>query len=181
MTSKLKFKYDLAGTGKAKGHFVIEDTKLNFHTLNVCDPLGDLLQAMVSIIQEPSHLWDEENRAVVEWYCDEFILVLDLSSPDGNTIHLHLTQTAIPLGEEMPLRKISGIFELKDFYLTIIVELNNLIRQKGLLNYAQLWQKNEFPLTYFLILKKYLINWKIWKPDVSDNDILESEFMMILA
>ncbi|MGQ1945938.1 hypothetical protein ACT3CD_02395 [Geofilum sp. OHC36d9] len=181
MTSKLKFKYDLVGTGKAKGLFVIEDTTLSFNTINVCDPLGDLLQAMVSIIQEPSHLWDEENSAVVEWYCDEFILVLDLSSPDGNTIHLNLTQTAVPFGEEMPLRKISGDFELKDFYLTIISELDRLIKQKGLLNYVQLWQKNEFPLTYFLILKKYLINWKIWKPDVIDNDILESEFMMILT
>jgi len=181
MTPTFSFSYKLIETGRGKGHFTIDDKVMEFETTHASNPLSDLLQAMVSIIQAPSHLWDEKNNAVVEWYCDKHLLLIEISSPEGKTIQLDLTRTAGPFGEEVPTTKASCVLPLKDFYLIIIRELDQLIKEKGLLNYAQMWQKNEFPLTFFLILKKYLINWKKWKPDIIDSDILESEFMMILA
>ncbi|MCA1745030.1 MAG: hypothetical protein LC643_04880, partial [Bacteroidales bacterium] len=71
--------------------------------------------------------------------------------------------------------------ELEMFYLTIIKELDEMIKRLGLLNYAQMWQNDEFPLTYFLLLKKYLIEWKRWSPSLEESDVLESEFMMVLS
>ncbi len=181
MKPTFSFSYKLIEIGRSKGQFNINDEVMEFETTHASNPLSDLLQAMVSIIQAPSHLWDEKNNAMVEWYCDKHLLLIDISSPEGKTIHLNLTRTAGPFGEEVPTKKFSCVLPLEDFYLIIIQELDQLIKKKGLLNYAQMWQKNEFPLTFFLILKKYLINWKVWKPDVVDSDILESEFMMILA
>lgn len=181
MKPTFSFSYKLIEIGRSKGQFNINDEVMEFETTHASNPLSDLLQAMVSIIQAPSHLWDEENSATIEWYCDKYLLIIEISSPDGNTIHLNLTRTGGPFGDEVPAKNISCVLPLKNFYLIIIQELDQLIKKKGLLNYAQMWQKNEFPLTFFLILKKYLINWKVWKPDVVDSDILESEFMMILA
>ncbi|HKL72380.1 MAG TPA: hypothetical protein VJ855_06970 [Marinilabiliaceae bacterium] len=181
MKPTFSFSYKLIETGRGKGQFVVDNEVMEFETTHASNPLSDLLQAMVSIIQAPSHLWDEKNNAVVEWYCDKHLLIIEISSPDGKTIHLNLTRTGGPLGEDVPTKKISCVVSLTNFYLIIIQELDQLIKEKGLLNYAQMWQKNEFPLTFFLILKKYLINWKEWKPDVIDSDILESEFTMILA
>jgi hypothetical protein len=63
----------------------------------------------------------------------------------------------------------------------MVTALDTFIKKIGLLNYAQVWQKDEFPLTYFLILKKYLILWKIWKASKEESDVLESEFMMVLS
>ena len=181
MKSPFSFTYNLVETGRGKGLFKINDQIMEFETTQASNPLRDLLQAMVTIIQSPSHLWDEKNNAVVEWYCDKCLLLIDISSPDGKTIHLNLTYTSGPFEEEVATTNASCILPLKSFYLAIIKELDQLIKQKGLLNYTQIWQKDEFPLTFFLILKKYLINWKEWKLGIMDSDILESEFTMILA
>lgn len=181
MKPTFSFAYNLVETGLARGYFKINNQAIEFETTNASNPLSDLLQAMVSIIQAPSHLWDEENSAVVEWYCDKCILTIGIASPDGKVIQLSLSRESALFGEETPTVKLKETFPLQEFYLIIIQELDRLIKQKGLLNYVQTWQKDGFPLTYFLILKKYLINWKVWIPSRMDSDILESEFMMILA
>jgi hypothetical protein len=180
MEKDFGFTYKLTETGKAQGVFSLAEQELPFETVNASNPIGDLLKAMVSLIQEPAHLWDEENAAAVEWYSDNHLLVLEFSSPDGKTIDLSITRNSAPFGEESEPLSLSGTIALEDFCLGIIQELDKLIKNLGLLNYAQQWQSDEFPLTWFLILKKYLIGWKCWKPSPEEADVLESEFMMIL-
>jgi hypothetical protein len=107
--------------------------------------------------------------------------MIEFSTKNGKTIDLILTKNASPFGEEKPAKVIKGKVPLQEFYHTIIVELDTFIKKTGLLNYAQVWQKDEFPLTYFLVLKKYLIGWKIWIPSKEESDVLESEFMMVLS
>lgn len=181
MSSKFKFKYDLPETGKAIGYFAFGKKELHFDALNVCNPLADMLKAMVNLIHEPSHLWGEENNVAIEWYSEDCIFVLEISSPDGKKIHFTFTKSSAPFGAEVPPVKIEGKLPLQEFYLQIIIELDLFIKRLGLLNYHQNWQNDEFPLTFFLILKKYLINWKVWIPSKEEADILESEFMMILS
>jgi len=181
MTNNLKFKIKLSEIGKIKGCFELDNETLPFEAVNASNPMGDLLKAMVSIIQEPAHLWDEENSTAVEWYCDDYIFTLKFSSNDGKTLNLSLTRNCAPFGEQLPAVTIKGKLELEVFYLTIIKELDSMIKKMGLLNYAQLWQHDEFPLTYFLLLKKYLIEWKRWEPSKEESDILESEFMIVLS
>lgn len=181
MESKLIFQYTLKEMERGQGFFDDGSLRIDFETTNDSNPLSDLLKAMISIVQTPSHLWDEENSAVIEWYCESYILLIDISSADGKMLNINITKTAGPFGEEIETQSINEEILLTDFYLIIIKELDQLIKAKGLLNYIQMWKQDEFPLTYFLTLKKYLINWKIWIPDTVDSDILESEFMMILA
>lgn len=181
MESNLIFQYSLREQGRAEGFFDDGSIKIDFEVTNDSNPISDLLKAMISIIQTPSHLWDEENSAVIEWYCENYILLIELSSADGKNLDVNITKSAGPFGEEIETLHINQSLRLTDFYLIIIHEIDRLIKAKGLLNYIQMWQQDEFPLTYFLSLKKYLINWKVWIPDTIDSDILESEFMMILA
>ena len=181
MKAKFGFKYDLVDTGKGRGGFIYGKKELIFEALNVSNPLGDLLKSMVSLVQEPSYLWGEESPKIVEWYCESCMFMIEFSTKNGKTIDITLTQNAAPFGEEKPPKIIKGKLPLQEFYLTIIRELDTFIKKTGLLNYAQVWQKDEFPLTYFLVLKKYLIGWKIWIPSKEESDVLESEFMMVLS
>jgi hypothetical protein len=181
MANEFKFKYKLSETGKAKGYFELGNENLPFEATNASNPMGDLLKAMVSLVQEPAHLWGEINATAVEWYSDESIFILEFSSNDGKALHLSITRNSAPFGEQVPTVTITGTIEMEQFYLTIIKELDEMIKQMGLLNYAQMWQNDEFPLTYFLLLKKYLIEWKRWSPSLDESDILESEFMIALS
>jgi hypothetical protein len=181
MANEFKFKVKLSETGLVKGYFELDEENLPFEATNASNPVGDLLKAMVSLVQEPAHLWGEENATAVEWYCDDYIFVLEFSSSDGKALELSITRNSAPFGEQVPMVTISGTIELELFYLTIIKELDEMIKRLGLLNYAQLWQNDEFPLTWFLLLKKYLIEWKRWSPSLEESDVLESEFMMILS
>ncbi|ASB48621.1 hypothetical protein [Alkalitalea saponilacus] len=182
MKNTLTFKYDLIETGKAGGYFIYKKKKLQFEALNASNPLGDLLKSMVDLVQTPAHLWGEENSAGVEWYCDNCVFTMEFSSLDGETIDFTLIRNTNAFEENnQPEEIIEGSVPLKSFYYVIIKELDGLIKKKGLLNYAQIWQKDEFPLTFFLILKKYLITWKIWTASMDESDVLESEFMMVLS
>lgn len=181
MKGKFGFKYDLADPGKGRGCFIYGKKEMKFEAINICNPLGDLLKAMTSLIQEPSYLWGEEASKFVEWYCESCIFILEFSTKNGKTIEFSMTKSPAPFGEEKPSVKITGKIPLQEFYHTIITELDTFIKKTGLLNYAQIWQKDEFPLTYFLVLKKYLISWKIWIPSKEESDVLESEFMMVLS
>ncbi len=179
--ANLVFQYKLSEQGRAHGFFDDGSLKIDFETTNDSNPISDLLKAMISIVQTPSHLWDEENVAVIEWYCENYILLIEISSSDGENLLVNIAKSAGPFGYDVESKNIRKEMLLSDFYLIIVQELDRMIKAKGLLNYIQMWQQDEFPLTYFLTLKKYLINWKIWIPDTVDSDILESEFMMILA
>jgi hypothetical protein len=181
MTDEFKFKIKLSEPGRVKGYFELGKENLPFEATNASNPVCDLLKAMVSLVQEPAHLWGEINATAVEWYCDEYIFVLEFSSIDGKSLQLSITRNSAPFGEQVPTKRISGSIELELFYLTIIKELDEMIKRMGLLNYAQIWQNDEFPLTYFLLLKKYLIEWKRWSPSLEESDVLESEFMMVLS
>lgn len=181
MNAKFGFSYDLVDTGKGRGCFKYGKKNLSFEALNVCNPIGDLLKSMANLVQEPSYLWGEKSVKVVEWYGESCIFVMEFSTNNGKTLEFTLTRNAAPFGEEKPSVKINGKLPLQEFYHIMILELDTFIKKTGLLNYAQIWQKDEFPLTYFLILKKYLIGWKIWIPSKEESDVLESEFMMVLS
>jgi hypothetical protein len=181
MKRTFSFSYDLTETRKAQGSFNYGKKEFPFEVTNVSNPIGDLLKAMVSLVQKPSHLWDEENKTIIEWYSEESIYFLELSSSDGKNISVSLIKSDGAFGIETSKKQLSFTTPFKQFYLTIILELDQLLKEKGLLNYAQHWEKDEFPLTWFLILKKYLINWKMWTASMEEADILESEFMMILS
>lgn len=181
MDKEFIFKYNMTEVGKAQGYFELNKDRWSFELVNASNAVGDLLKAMVSLLQVPAHLLGEENSTAIEWYSDEFIYVLEFQSDDGHEILLTFTRHSAPFGEELPPHSVSATVKLYVFYLAVIQELDRLIKRLGLLNYAQTWQNDEFPLTYFLTLKKYLIDWKKWKPSMEESDVLESEFMIVLS
>ncbi len=182
MKQAFLFNFDLSGSGEATFFIEFGGKSLAFNASNVCNPVADLLKSMLSIIQEPSHLWGEENSAVIEWYYGDYAFTFELSSPDGKKIKFRLSKKAsIFENSEVSEDSLEGSMDLQEFIYVIIFEFDSFIKRTGLLNYMQLWQKDEFPLTYFLSLKKYLIQWKKWSISQEEADILESEFMMVLS
>lgn len=170
MQKKVQFTYQINSPGTATGEIMVYNSKVTFEINNVCNPLYDLLKGMVSLIYEPAHLWDEENICWVDWYSHQCGYKWTLSTLDGNTLHIRLSYLNDVFDDSTAQMIIDTQCNFHSFYQAIIKELDRFIKEIGLLNYEQLWQKDEFPLTYFLILKKHLIELGLWSANNNQND-----------
>lgn len=175
------FSFALGVPGTAHAKFVCGGTEVEFQLDNVCNPLGDLLHGMVTLITTPSHLWGEENSCHVVWYSGTDSLNWFLSV-DGNQDLLIKITKSLGFFEDDEVELLSFVCPYVVFVQCIVSELDSFVKQTGLLNYAQQWQKNEFPITYFLFLKKHLIDNGHWSPEVCKPcDILSDELLLLLA
>lgn len=175
------FSFQLEKAGKATGSFEYLNEKVVFELTNASDPLNDLLKGMASLIFEPSHLWGEENSCHIDWYSDQIGYKWILSTDDGTSIDLKIIESTDLFDDSSGLVKMECTCNFLDFYLCIIKELDFFIKQTGLLNYEQKWQKDEFPITYLLLMKKYLINKGHWIPNPRNNGTLSDELILLLA
>jgi hypothetical protein len=175
MNNPVKFKYQLTDPGSAVCILEINDHPVEFRISNAGNPLSDLLRGMVSLIFEPSHIWEEENIQLIDWYGIETSYKWIFSTDDGENVNIKIIEYSDLFDSSTGVTKLNEVCLSYDFYLGIISELDKFIKKTGLLNYEQQWQKDEFPLTYFLILKKYLVEKGLWNSETNGQDILNNE------
>ncbi|NPA35776.1 MAG: hypothetical protein GXO47_02895 [Chlorobi bacterium] len=180
MTNPVIFKYKLTGPGVAEGMLGIGDQSVSYLITNTGNPLADLLRGMVSLVFDPSHLWDEDNVHQIEWYGDEKSYKWILSTHDGDIINIKVTEYTDFFDDSTGTLRINQFCKLNEFYPAIIIELDNFLKNTGLLNYEQKWQKDEFPLTYFLILKKILLEKGLWNGDKTRKGTLDEEIDILM-
>lgn len=180
MKNHVRFEYRLNGMGSAEGRFGLADKSFAFELGNISNPLSDLLGGLVGMVLEPSHIWGGDNVAWVEWYGDASAWRWMLSTPDGAHLHVTVSQSADIFDDSSARVVLEGECLLDAFVLAVVAELDALIKQTGLLNYAQQWQKDEFPLTNFLFLKKQLVDKGIWpNPQLPDENLrLETDLLL---
>jgi len=175
MKDPVKFTYTLTAPGTASGSVELNGQKAEFVVSNAGNPLADLLRGMVSLIFEPSHIWDEENIQLIDWYGNEKSYKWAFSTDDGETIRIKIIEYTDLFDSSTAITKLNGACPMLSFYYGIITELDRFIKDTGLLNYEQQWQKEEFPLTYFLILKKHLVERGLWDKEYKSSGILNNE------
>jgi len=175
MEDPVKFTYKLKAPGTAEGSLRVNGQTAAFTITNAGNPLSDLLRGMVSLIFEPSHIWEEENIQFIDWYGDETSYKWVFSTVDGETIRLKVTRYADLFESSDGAALLNETCSVFDFYSGVITGLDSFIKSTGLLNYEQQWQKDEFPLTYFLILKKYLVEKGLWNKQSGEAGNLNSE------
>jgi len=180
MKTPVKFKYTLSKPGIASGNIEVNGQPVEFEVTNTGNPLADLLRGMVSLIFEPSHIWDEENIQWIDWYGINKSFKWIFSTDDGESINIKVIEYTDLFDNSTGVTKISEKCNLADFYLSITQELDIFIKKTGLLNYEQKWQNEEFPLTYFLILKKHLLEKGLWKSPIHKPEILNDEVNILL-
>ncbi|TRX72291.1 hypothetical protein [Carboxylicivirga sp. M1479] len=165
-TSELKrpfnFSYDLSAVGQVKGTISTQDQIVEFHLHNNTNPLIDLLKGMINLVFEPSHIWGEDNISWVDWYEEEGGIKWVLSTEDGLLVRIKIIRYEDFFDESTGKLVLDTALNLLDFYYVVVHRLDILIKKEGLLNYEQKWQKDEFPFTYFLLLKKHLIEKGHW-------------------
>lgn len=182
-SNNINFSYELTESGKANASFAYNDVLINFHLSNVCNPLFDLLEGIVSMITNPKHFWGETNDTQIIWYSENDSYNWYFNFLGNNEIIIKLSKS-YDFFEENSADEILIDFKCNflDFIFSIINELDSLVKKVGLLNYAQQWQKGEFPITHFLFLKKYLIDNSYWKQSSKKQcDILSDEILLLLA
>jgi len=180
MKTPVNFKYSLTKLGIASGKIEVNGQPVEFEVTNTGNPLTDLLRGMVSLIFEPSHIWNEENIQWIDWYGESKSFKWVFSTDDGESISIKIIEYSDLFDNTTGITKISEKCSTTDFYLAITRELDEFIKNIGLLNYEQKWQNEEFPLTYFLILKKHLLEKGLWKSPSQKPAILNDEINILL-
>ncbi len=179
--TKPLFKFELSEPGAAKASFSYGGEMVEFQLTNVCNPLGDLLGGLVSMLTNPTYLWGETTQSPIVWYNDEESVEWNLEMHSDQTISVKITETNGFFDDDKTLL-VDAHIDTCDFIFSIVHELDKMIKQIGLLNYHQQWCSNEFPLTYFLFLKKYLIEKGRWpQPKHKRTEILSDEFQLLLG
>ena len=180
MKTPVTFKYSLTKPGIASGMIEVNSHPVEFEVTNTGDPLTDLLRGMVSLIFEPSHIWNEENIQWIDWYGVSKSFKWVFTTDNGESINIKIIEYSDLFDNTTGITKISEKCNLTEFYLTIIQEIDRFIRKTGLLNYEQKWQNEEFPLTYFLIIKKHLLEKGIRSSPSNDPGVLNNELNILL-
>ena len=174
MKTPVIFKYGLTKPGIASGMIEVNGHPVEFEVDNLSDPLTDLLREMVSLIFEPSHIWNEENIQWIDWFGINTNLKWAFSTNDGDSINIKVIEYADLLDNSTDNTKIKGKCGFTGLYLAITKVLDKFIKNTGLLNYEQKWQNEEFPRTYFLILKNILL-----RKGFGNRHPINREFLMV--
>ncbi|WP_066633703.1 hypothetical protein [Labilibacter marinus] len=163
MSNQVQFSYQIQPPGIASGKLTVLNKHVDFQITNISNPIYDLLKGLVNMIVEPKHLWDEENICWVDWFSETSCVKWILSTTDGKNINIKIVTSPDIFDDSNAEVSLENHCGFMDFCYGIVAELDRFIKELGLLNYEQTWRKDEFPLTYFLILKKYLIEHELWK------------------
>lgn len=180
-TPLFDFNYELTSVGIATGCVQSNNYKVDFALTNSANPINDLLKGLINIIFEPSHIWDEDNTSWIDWYEEDGGLKWVLSTEDGHSIRVKIIAYSDFFDEASGQVKLDVTLNLLDFYYAIVHRLDVFIKKVGLLNYEQRWQNDEFPLTYFLLLKKHLIEKGHWVPTDAPLGTLSNEIDFLLT
>ncbi|WP_430810657.1 MULTISPECIES: hypothetical protein [unclassified Carboxylicivirga] len=181
MKLPFQFTYELVGVGQVAGAIKADNQNVIFTLSNNSNPLHDLLKGMINLVFEPSHIWGEDNTSWVDWYEETGGLKWVLSTEDGQVVRVKIIRYDDFFDEASGKVVLDTAMSLLDFYYGITQSLDVFIKQLGLLNYEQKWQKDEFPITYFLLLKKHLIEKGHWIPTKGRLGTLSDEIDILLT
>lgn len=175
MNNQVQFSYQIKPPGIASGKLTVLSKHVDFEITNISNPIYDLLKGLVNMIVEPKHLWDEENICWIDWFNETSCVKWVLSTTDGKNLNIKVISSPDIFDDSNAEVSLEGHCGFMDFCHGIILELDRFIKEIGLLNYEQIWRKDEFPLTYLLILKKYLIEHELWENSKTDPGNLLDE------
>jgi hypothetical protein len=180
MENPVSFTFQLTTPGCAQGSLSLHGNTVHFKVNNSSNPLYDLLTGLTGMISTPSHIWDELNQAWIEWFNDEYAIRIVLTTMDGEHLQVTVSKLNDIFDDSQAHTIIDGECLMVQFILSIVRELDHFIKNTGLLNYSQKWQKDEFPITSLLFLKKSLIDKGLWisNSDVNHNFSDELELLM---
>ncbi|PZX11801.1 hypothetical protein LX69_03034 [Breznakibacter xylanolyticus] len=181
MKNPVQFSYRITQNGMAKMTFAVNGNQVDFDATNHANPLYDLLNGMAGMILNPAHMWGEENQAWIEWYGQNGALRWVLTTPDGDTLQVKIFKITDIFDDSGTDLAIDASCKMNLFFYAILKELDDMIKQMGLLNYSQKWQKDEFPVTTFLFLKKQLIDKGVWEITTPQSSILAQEMDLLLG
>jgi len=183
LTKPPKFTYNLHQPGSANATLIADNIEVEFELTNISNPLGDLLEGLVTMITTPSHIWGEDNVCHIVWYGESSSYNWKIQRIDNDNCNVQITESVDFFGDDTETELIEFNCQFIQLIQSIISELDTFIKTIGLLNYSQKWQKDDFPITQFLFLKKTLIENNLWAaPEYIDTtNILRNEILMLLA
>lgn len=176
-----KFTYALQQPGTALATFSADGCDVEFELTNISNPLGDLLEGLVTMITTPSHIWGEDNVCHVIWYGESSSYNWQVRRVNDEMCNVLITESVDFFGDDTETELLTFSCPFMQLLHCFVSELDHFIKGIGLLNYSQKWQKDDFPVTQFLFLKKTLIDNGLWASKGAHENILNDEIKLLLA
>ncbi len=176
-----KFTYTLKQPGVAYATLSMNGNKVEFDLTNISNPLGDMLEGLVGMIITPSHIWSEDNVCHVIWYSESSSYNWHIRRIDDKMCEVQITESVDFFGDDTETEQLLFSCPFLQLIHCFVSELDHFMKKSGLLNYSQQWQKDDFPVTPFLFLKKTLIDNGLWKNNTNaGKNILADEIKLLL-
>ncbi|WP_461612803.1 hypothetical protein [Clostridium sp. Marseille-QA1073] len=150
----VEFSYKLTGVGVCEGFININGNISEFTPYNITDAIGDLLQAIVNILEESIDGETEEYYFI--WHDNPNQHKWEMYLEDKENIRIKITNETYD-GETISV-DIDTIYEFKDFIREILRECELLLKNHGIIGYRTKWVEYEFPLGLYMKLKKYILS-----------------------
>ncbi|MEF2248807.1 hypothetical protein [Paenibacillus sp. IITD108] len=160
----MKFDYQLSGIGWAEVEIEINNQNTYCNPSYISEPLIDLINGLVSITpgciaddelkDEVTFEWNEEPGGDI-WYLKrvnnkdlmvKIISYSDLFNKDQSTVRVNM----------------DTICDLEEFIRSVVIASGSLLKKHGFVGYRKTWCRHDFPISGYLILKKYIESKKVY-------------------
>jgi len=148
------FEYKLEGVGWADVKIIINDCECVFSPSYVTEPLGDLVEDLVTMITgfipedelmtNVTFHWDEE-PTIVRW---NFIR----QGSELFKIKVTTYEDDLPNGKVV----LNELCNFNAFVSEVVRTLENLLSKHGIVGYKETWSGRDFPISGYLKLKHYI-------------------------
>jgi len=157
----VKFKYRLKEQGWAGGQFAIGNKRLDFKVNYFSDPLGDLLNALVTITpgyaetdfttEKPTSFVEFDWKGEPEGY--EWSMLLH----DQQKLEIKVRESSDWMGEGTTKSSVKGVCKLGDFMQQVTNAATKVLKAHGLVGYSHNWGNgSDFPIVNLIRLKYFL-------------------------
>ncbi|WP_139488753.1 hypothetical protein [Brevibacillus dissolubilis] len=156
----MKFTFELIGTGWADVMLDIGENRFYAAVSYLNEPLHDLCHGLLRVIPGLMHedeQDEQESSVTFDWNLD----------PAGAQWHLSYAgndrlRVKVVLFDDMDKKdpgesrvKIDNEVDVFDFVEAVVTELDQLLKNHGLVGYRDTWYRQDFPLTAYLKLKHF--------------------------
>lgn len=154
----MEFKYYPSGIGWATCIVEINGQKLVFTASYLTDCLSDFLRSLMDLNSFCVPKDEVRKKTECEWEGEPEGIVWTFELKEHNKLMIKADYYVDELCKDNAKTLIKTEYPYDDFLLSVLKELDALIKKHGIIGYRGAWYNADFPLTTFLKLKHYIIH-----------------------
>ncbi|NOU64098.1 hypothetical protein GC096_08685 [Paenibacillus sp. LMG 31461] len=177
----MKFTYKLNSIGWANVELEIDDVRVYIRPSYLSEPLVDLVRAVESLIPECVEPDEVKNMVIFSWDSEPAIHRWNLEIKENGKLRIKIDVFKDGI-ETLPFEtRIDKECIFNDFIHEIVLTLEAILSEHGIVGYRKQWYGNEFPISSFMQLKHYLSSKSKFPIMINNPDEWDERFQSDLS